>query len=58
MPLDKTANSCREFEASLYVLFSTGSGIKHGFQGTVYVTSTVQNAVVQEVMGKEKVLFL
>ena len=49
MVLDETANSCVEFEANLFILFSTGTGVKKGFQGTVYAASTMQNAVVQDV---------
>ena len=50
--LSEGASSCVEFEAELFVLYSTGSGMKPGFQGTVYVASTVQNAVVQRVKQK------
>ena len=49
--LNDKANSCVEFEADLFVLFSTGAGVKPGFQGTVYVASTMQNAVVKNVKG-------
>jgi len=47
------ANSCMEFEAELFVLYSTGSGVKPGFQGTVYVASTVQNAMIQQVKSQK-----
>ncbi len=54
--LNDTSNSCMEFEADLFVLYSTGTGVKPGFQGTVYVASTMQNAVVQEVKGKKVIV--
>lgn len=50
--LDGTANSCSEFEVSLFVLFSTGVGVRQGFQGTVYVASSVQNAIITEIKDK------
>ncbi len=52
MSLDDKCNSCSEFEANLFVLFSTGAGVKQGFQGTVYVASTMQNAVILEIKDK------
>ena len=55
MPLDDTANSCSEFEANLFVLFSTGTGVKQSFQGTVYVASTMQNAIITEIEDKVSV---
>ena len=34
------------------MLFSTGTGLKQGFQGTVFVASSMQNAMVLGVMDK------
>ena len=52
LPLDHTCNSCTEFEVDLYVLFSTGAGVKPGFQGTVFVASSMQNAIILEIKDK------
>lgn len=53
VPLNDTSNSCAEFEADMFVLFSTRVGVRQGFQGTIYVASAMQNAIIQEIKDKE-----
>ncbi len=52
LTLNETCNSCFEFIVKLHILTSSGSGIKRGFQGTVFVASCKQNADVVEIVGK------
>ena len=51
--LNDQVNICRGFEANMYVVCHDGVDIKKGQQGTVYVASTMQTAVVESI--KEKV---
>jgi len=52
LPLNEMCNSCLEFVAHLYILTSSGTGIKRGFQGTVFIASCKQNADVVEIIDK------
>ena len=51
--LDDQVNICKGFEADMYVVCHDGTNIRKGQQGTVYVASTMQTAVVENI--KEKV---
>ena len=51
----KNPTCCWEFEAEVFLLYVAGTPIKVGFQATVYIGSTMQNAVVKEVMKKASV---
>ncbi len=52
LTLNETCNSCSEFIVKLHILTSSISGIKRGFQGTVFVASCKQNADVLEIVDK------
>ena len=52
IPLNSFCNSCSGFVADLCILSSTGTGVKKGFQGTVFVASSKQNADISEITGK------
>ena len=49
---DELANTCKEFEADMYIVCHDGACIKSGLQGTVYVAGTMQTAVIKEIIGK------
>lgn len=50
---DERSNSCWEFEAEVFMLYITGACVRKGFQATIYVATTKQTAVIEEI--KEKV---
>ena len=48
--LDDVAHSCSEFEVELQLLESSSSStLRRGFQATVYVSSIMQNAVIDNI---------
>ena len=49
------AFSCWEFTADVFLLQNKGSGVKKGFQATVYVASSMQTATIEDIMDRENV---
>ncbi len=49
--LNETCNSCLNFFAKVHILTTSGSGVKKGFQGTLFVASCKQNAIVEDVLN-------
>ena len=47
------AKSCWKFVAHVFLLHHTGSGVKKGFQTTLYVASAMQTAIVDTIEGHE-----
>jgi len=50
---DDKVNTCNRFEADICVVCHDGTNIKKGQQGTVYVASIMQTAVIKDI--KERV---
>ena len=49
------AFSCWEFTADVFLLQHKGSGVRRGFQATVYVASSMQTATIERIMDRENV---
>lgn len=49
------AFSCWEFTADVFLLQNKGSGVKRGFQATVYVASSMQTATIDNIIDRENV---
>ena len=49
--LNDQVNICNGFEADMYVVCHNGRNIKKEQQGTIYVSSTMQTAVIKEIKG-------
>ena len=49
---DNDDNVCRNFVADVFLLYHTGTGVKKGFQATLYVASTMQTATIEAIEGK------
>lgn len=47
--LDDQMNICKGFEADMYVVYHEGTNIKKEQQGTIYVASTMQTAVIKDI---------
>ena len=50
--LNEAAHSCSEFDVELQLLHCSNSCVRRGFQATVYVTSIMQNAVIDAIHDK------
>ena len=49
--LNDQANICNGFEANIYVVCHDGTNIKKEQQGTIYVSSTMQTAIIKDIKG-------